>query len=609
MRRTTLVLTSAALVGGAGVIHLAVAPAHFQEFFPFGLFFVGVGVAQLALAAALALRPERWMLASGLAGSLAVASLWLASRTVGLPIGPDPGRPEEVGMADLVCTSLEVATAASLALLLLRPPVPGRRVRRPWPAMPLVLLTAALSACGAEAGASGMPWAFDVAPPVAGQDGVSVTSLTAVPGPQPVRAFTLVAEPGPHRTWTFNGTVPGPELRVTQGDRVRVTLVNRLPESTTIHWHGVRLPNADDGVAGLTQNAVPPGHRFTYEFVARDTGTFWYHSHQRASEQIARGLFGALVVEPRGGRVAQDVDRALVLHDGAGLVHIPASPGQTVRLRVVNAVVPGMDGGPETVVLEGADYRVAALDAGSVDGAVLGPERIPLGMGQRVDLVFTVPPAGRVALYEETLRGRETPVERTFDVLFGATGARPRLVATVGSGPTPAASGFERLPLFDPTAYGTRTPNPFDGTRFDATFPLVLDEHPGFRDGTVQLVHTIDGRTMPQSVVFGVEEGWKVRLHIVNRTAEWHPIHLHGHFLTVLTVDGHAATGAPVALDTVLVAPHQTIDVAFVADNPGLWMLHCHVLLHAEMGMGALVAYRGVTTPYEMGERSGNMPE
>src|SRR5207245_1056004 len=106
---------------------------------------------------------------------------------------------------------------------------------------------------------------------------------TAKPGSEPVKKFTRTAairNIGGHEAWTFNGTVPGPELRVKTGDRVIVTLVNHLPGATSIHWHGIIVPNAMDGVAGITQDAVKPGGTFTYEFVANEAGTYWYHSHQ-----------------------------------------------------------------------------------------------------------------------------------------------------------------------------------------------------------------------------------------------------------------------------------------------------------------------------------------
>ena len=120
------------------------------------------------------------------------------------------------------------------------------------------------------------------------------------------RSFTLVAKAA---TWpvassssipayAYNGTVPGPELRVTAGDHVRVTLVNELPEATTIHWHGIPVPNGMDGVPGVSAPVVPPGGTFAYEFKAPDPGTYWYHPHADAAVQIARGLYGLLIVDP-----------------------------------------------------------------------------------------------------------------------------------------------------------------------------------------------------------------------------------------------------------------------------------------------------------------------
>ncbi|MBI3660813.1 multicopper oxidase domain-containing protein, partial [Candidatus Acetothermia bacterium] len=99
--------------------------------------------------------------------------------------------------------------------------------------------------------------------------------------------------------WTYNGKVPGPELRVREGDLVRIKVKNSLSVPTTIHWHGVELPNAMDGVPGITQRPIQPGETFTYEFVAYPAGTRMYHSHQDPSSQLELGLYGALIIEPR----------------------------------------------------------------------------------------------------------------------------------------------------------------------------------------------------------------------------------------------------------------------------------------------------------------------
>ncbi len=118
-------------------------------------------------------------------------------------------------------------------------------------------------------------------------------SLRAAPG-----STRLVPEPHPDTAaWCYNGKVPGPEIRIRQGDRLQVEVTNDLAEETTVHWHGIRLPNAMDGVPHLTRAPIAPGDRFVYEFDAVDAGTFWYHPHQRSFEQVGRGLYGPLIIE------------------------------------------------------------------------------------------------------------------------------------------------------------------------------------------------------------------------------------------------------------------------------------------------------------------------
>jgi FtsP/CotA-like multicopper oxidase with cupredoxin domain len=190
---------------------------------------------------------------------------------------------------------------------------------------------------------------------------------------------------------------------------------------------------------------------------------------------------------------------------------------------------------------------------------------------------------------------------------FGSPPATGETV-TVGDGNTPMAVDPSTFPVFDPLTYGTRAPDPQTGPA-NVTAPVVLAEGPGFHDGGIALVHTINGAASPEVPPIVVHDGDLVRLHMVNDTGEFHPMHLHGHTMSILGVDGHAPQGSPIRQDTVLLGPHQTVDVAFRADNPGLWMLHCHVLVHASMGMSMTINYAGMTTPFEMGSRSGNVPE
>ncbi|MGI8586747.1 MAG: multicopper oxidase family protein [Chloroflexia bacterium] len=621
----------ALLTLGAAAIHFAVMPAHFDEWLPFGIFFMLVAAAQVALAVATVLRPSRRLFGTGAAMTAGVLGIWVVTRTVGLPIGPDSGTPEAVGVADVAAALLEVTALLRFAFLARGPRGPrphghgfwwGVRVALRAIGWALVLLLIGIvTYLGVGTGANGMPLAVNVSASVPGQPPIPLTSLTEPPGSQPIKSFTLTAEVtqiAGQTDWAYNGTVPGPELRVTQGDRLRVTLLNHLPVATTLHWHGIALPNAEDGVAGVTQNAVPPGNSFTYEFVVKDAGTYWYHSHQDTSGQIPRGLFGALIVEPRTAPAVAH-DYVVLLHAPAGTngvlvngtigdLHLAARPGDTVRLRLINAVAPGIDGGPEAPVLLGAPYRVVALDGRDLSGPQpLGPARLPLGMGQRADLLFTMPAAGSVRLINTEVKGGITNVGKVFVALSGPP--LPPASVTLGEGAAPAVGDLASLPLFDPTQYGTPAADPVAAGPFDAIFPIVLSTNGGFRDGAVQLLHQINGQASPNVPAIIVHTGQVVRLHIVNDTDEYHPMHLHGHTLSVVAKNGRPLAGSPLHLDTVMVGPHETWDVAFLADNPGLWMFHCHVLLHAAFGMSVMVEYAGIVTPYEMGTRSGNIPE
>jgi hypothetical protein len=280
---------------------------------------------------------------------------------------------------------------------------------------------------------------------------VDVASLTG-PSGTPDRAVTLTARRVGDR-WTFDGTVPGPELRFRQGDLVQVTLVNRdVPGGVTLHWHGLDVPNAEDGVAGVTQDAVRPGGRYVYRFRPEQVGTSWYHSHQASSEQVARGLLGVVVIEPRqpvaGGDIAV-VDHARV----AGTLRREVEPGTPVRLRIVNAT---SSVGRYTVA--GAPYRLIAVDGTDLHGPTdVDDERFALAAGGRYDVAFRMP-AGPV-----TLRGAAQHVE-----------LRPP------GNPAPLPRDRSRGTL-DLLRYGTPAPTPFDAASpVDRDLRLVIDQRLAF---------------------------------------------------------------------------------------------------------------------------------
>jgi len=389
---------------------------------------------------------------------------------------------------------------------------------------------------------------------------------------------------------TFGGVSPGPELRVQQGDLVEVTLINEdIPQGVTIHWHGVDVPNAEDGVAGVTQNAVLPGQRYVYRFRAEQVGTFWYHSHQVSSKEVRRGLFGAFVIEPE--QSTYDLDLALAAHTFDGVATLNGndgfqsrriSPRTRVRLRLLNT-----DGTPRRFTIQGTQFLVVALDGTDLnEPSPLENETLEVAGGGRVDIAFTVPRAPVWISLAETEVG----------LALNADGATRPLV--------------EPADEFDPAGYGEPMETPFDASsQFDRRFELTIGRWPGFLDGRPGLQWTINGGIFPHVPVFVVEEGDLVHVTIENDTDAVHPMHLHGHHLLVLGRDGMAVSGSPWWADTLNVEAGERYEVAFRADNPGVWMDHCHNLRHAADGLTMHVMYGGVTTPFKIGGETHNEPE
>ena len=431
-------------------------------------------------------------------------------------------------------------------------------------------------------------------PSADGDTAVSVADIRETGDGTDVRRFTLEAQ---HQTITLPdgspyeavsfGTVPGPELVVTQGELVEVTLVNRdVEEGVTLHWHGYDVPSGDDGVAGVTQDAVQPGEEFVYRFVADDVGTYWYHTHQNALEGIVRGLYGALVVLPAAPATDAPADVTALIHTmngqtligDAGVLAVPESG--PARLRVADT-----DQVPRRIVLD-ADAQLVALDGTDL----AEPSLIPAGT------VLRLPAGGRADLLVDAQQKTSLRVERGGDagIVIGGTGDPADLtfsgpefdVLSAASGPLPA------------WALGP----------YDVEASQVLDRLVRVVDGVPRLADTINSAAFPAIAPIVVDEGDTVLVTIVNRGTETHPMHLHGHHMVVISRNGVPVDGA-LWLDTLDVRPGETWQVAFVADSPGLWMDHCHNLDHAASGMVMHLAYRGVTSPFELGGSHGNAPE
>ncbi len=424
-----------------------------------------------------------------------------------------------------------------------------------------------------------------------GMEGTAVADLTADldATPDVSETLTVRVEAG---DYTVNGTSPGPLLEVTEGDLVEVTLVNdNVQDGITLHWHGFDVPNAADGVAGVTQDAVLPGESFVYRFVAEQVGTFWYHSHQVSHEQVQGGLLGGIVIHPAdAGTARADVDEVAIVHryDGGSTINgelgtstLDAQPGDEVRLRVVNT-----DNGLAQAWVTGAPFRVLAIDGSEVnEPGDLEHTAVRVPAGGRVDLGFTVP--------DSDLR-----------VDFSAG-------TTLLVGATPAGARPERPhETFDPLSYGAPVADlGFDPAQPDRTFDYRIGRRPGFLDGHPGNWWTVNGRLFPDTPMYMVEEGDVVVFRIENGSSDTHPMHLHGHHAVVLSRDGVAATGSPWWVDSLEVEVGESYEVAFVADNPGLWMDHCHNLPHAAEGLVAHLMYAGVTSSYRIGGEPGNAPE
>ncbi|MWC27084.1 multicopper oxidase domain-containing protein [Paenibacillus sp. MMS18-CY102] len=459
--------------------------------------------------------------------------------------------------------------------------------------------------------------------------GVGTVSLDQLTGPQdgkPDRTFTLVAQRQDVRlasgevikdAWAFNGELPGPELRMKKGELIEVKLVNQnVDEGVTLHWHGLDVPNAEDGVAGVTQNAVMPGQSYTYRFVAEQTGTYWYHSHQDSQEAVSRGLFGPLVVEPAseegavplntgGGQEAHAElgeppeakeftamthiwDRVGLAVDGwTGVRKETVVPGTEVRLRLINTD----DWVRQSYSVIGTSFRVVAIDGTDVnEPGLLAATRLELTTGGRYDLSFTMP---------------NQPV-----FLAIGNGTKTGLLMTPdgkGEAPSELPSSED---VFIPTHYGKPTATAFGADSiFDRQFTMLLDNKLGFYNGAFNQLYTINGKVFPDTPMFMVQEGDLVHTTIINRSIVDHPMHLHGHHMLVLSRNGDNVDGSPWWSDTLDVQPGETYELAFRADNPGLWMDHCHNLEHAAAGMSMHLMYEGITSPYEVGSGTVNHPE
>jgi FtsP/CotA-like multicopper oxidase with cupredoxin domain len=236
----------------------------------------------------------------------------------------------------------------------------------------------------------------------------------------------------------------------------------------------------------------------------------------------------------------------------------------------------------------GTPYRLAAVDGTDVhEPGDVEDATVLVTAGGRADLTFAVPTDGSA-------------------VRVGLGGGTSLVV-----GPADGAAPASRAPAqrLDQLTYGTPAPLGFDPADADRSFQYRIGRRPGFLDGRPGMWWTINGHMYPDVPMFMVSEGDVVRMHLVNDSNDTHPMHLHGHHAVVLSRNGVQATGSPWWVDSLDVARGEDYEIAFLADNPGVWMDHCHNLPHAVEGLVAHLMYDGVTTPFRVGGPPDNRPE
>ena len=429
---------------------------------------------------------------------------------------------------------------------------------------------------------------------------------------EPSTAPLLGAQDPKVNVWAFNGLVPGPEIRVRQGERVRIVAINNLDRETTVHWHGLRVPNAQDGVPYLTQKPIAPGARHVYEFDCLDAGTFWYHPHLGSPEQVGRGLYGAFIVDeanpPRvdrdltwvlddwrvtkSGQLSDDFANRHDMTHGGQLGNIVTlngtepSPlqlrrGERLRIRLINAANARIF----ALSFRGHDPRIIAYDGQPVQPHAPVGGRVVLAPAMRVDVMLdATADSSQSYTLRDTYYRRES--YEFLDIEYDK--------APLRRDPLPDSITLAANPLTEPNlAKAELHEIRFEGgamgrlhqARLDGR---MLDLRELVRAGKAWAVNGVAANGHVHDPILTLRRGNTYRLTLVNDTAWPHPIHLHGHSFRVTKRNG-TETELREWQDTVLIAPRESAEIVFVADNPGDWMFHCHILEHQDGGMMAVI--------------------
>lgn len=470
--------------------------------------------------------------------------------------------------------------------------------------------------------------------------------------------INLVAKEAKHQlnkdasvtAWTFNGSVPGSQIRVKQGERIKINLKNELPDPVTIHWHGIPVPNNMDGIPGITQNAVQPGKSFTYEFTASVPGTYMYHTHQDGVNQLDKGLYGSFIVEPKektydkdytlmldewmsdsegmdnqmsgmdhssmsgmedpsnmgsngdqkseNGESQAQLDHDMSMYDiftingksGDSIKPLTVKKGEKIRLRLINIGFMS-----HKIHLHGHNYKVVAIDGQELNKPQeIKDQLISIAPGERYDIEFTANNPGNWLI-------------ECHGDMEGSDGMKTVINYEGVKDKTDQSNQLEDLPVFSFASYGENTKAKYS---LDQEYDLeyTMDLNTAMMDG--MNMFTINGKSFPETDAINVKKGDLVKVKLINNSPTGdHPMHLHGHFFQVLSKNGKLIEGSPIIKDTINLKPGEEYVVAFEANNPGNWLFHCHDLHHASAGMVSLVKYEGFHPNFTPDPDANNKPE
>lgn len=433
--------------------------------------------------------------------------------------------------------------------------------------------------------------------PIRGQASVAPFKLTASEG----EVVFGGEQENATRVMYYNQSIPGPVIRIPQGRESIIQFHNALDEPSSVHWHGLRIDNAMDGVPHVTQPPVLPGERFEYRLQPPDAGTYWYHTHMRSWAQLALGLAGVLIVEEdEPPRVDRDLvfaiddwrlDRKMQfdtnslgsMHDwshggrlgnyitvnGAAEPVFEVARGERIRLRLVNIA----NARVMHMLFNEPAISVVAIDGQPVEPFAPESGRIRLAPGQRADLIIDMSADAGSRSAIEVVIGEYAYEIATF--VYRQQAKREQLLETPIRLPdnpvnrTVLPAEFRHVPLrMEGGAMGGMRSASFEGKEMDIR-ELV-------RNGKVWAFNGIVG--MPQEPLFSVGRGTAISIDVHNDNGWPHAMHIHGHHFMHDRNPG-------IWRDTALFQRGERGSMRFIADNPGKWLIHCHMVEHMAGGM------------------------